>query len=121
MGKIGARICYAKKIYFLFIFLEFMGKQNVQNLMSFYLNAEMFRQFARKELAKCSAESTTVPKPDARETQLSIKDFAKGLINSYLLSAVNFTAMSQDEVKNRRLDKLMIKYIFIYLFSHVFL
>ena len=74
-----------------------MGKQNVQNLMSFYLNAEMFRQFARKELAKCSAESTTTPKPDIKDTKLSIKDFAKGLINSYLLSAVNFTAMSQDE------------------------
>ena len=75
-----------------------MGKQNVQNLMSFYLNAEMFRHFARKELAKCSDESTASPKPNLIETKLSIKDFAKGLINSYLLSAVNFTAMSQDDV-----------------------
>jgi hypothetical protein len=75
-----------------------MGKQNVQNLMSFYLNAEMFRQFARKEMAKCSEESTSWPKPDVAETRLAIKDFAKGLINSYLLSAVNFKATSQDDV-----------------------
>lgn len=75
-----------------------MGKKNVQNLMSFYMNAEMFRQFARKELAKCSVESTTSPKPDLKDTKLAIKDFAKGLINSYLLSAVNFTAMSADDV-----------------------
>lgn len=75
-----------------------MGKQNVQNLMSFYLNAEMFRQFAKKELAKCSDESTTSPKPSLSESKLAIKDFAKGLINSYLLSAVNFKSTNQDQV-----------------------
>jgi len=67
-----------------------MGKQNVQNLISFYLNADMYRQFAQKELEKnkdC----------DQTETKLALRDFANGLINSYLLSATNFTASTQDE------------------------
>jgi len=71
-------------------FIEYMGKQNVQNLISFYLNADMYRQFAQKELEKnkdC----------DQTETKLALRDFANGLINSYLLSATNFTASTQDE------------------------
>ena len=32
--------------------IEYMGKKNVQNLISFYLNADMYRQFSKKELAK---------------------------------------------------------------------
>lgn len=75
-----------------------MGKQNVQNLISFYLNADMFRQFARKELNRHSKESTNVNKLDINEIKLALKDFAKGLINSYLLSANNFTSKNHDDV-----------------------
>ena len=72
-----------------------MGKQNVQNLISFYLNVDMYREFAQKKLLILNEQSTIKEK---NETKLVLKDFAKGLINSYLLSANNFTAMSQDEV-----------------------
>lgn len=65
-----------------------MNKQNVQNLISFYLNSDMYRQFALKELSKSSDSGV----------KESLRDFAKGLINSYLLSAVNFTAYSEDNV-----------------------
>ena len=75
-----------------------MGKQNVQNLISFYLNADMYRQFARKELIRNSKESTNANKLSLDETKLALKEFAKGLINSYLLSANNFTATNQDNV-----------------------
>ena len=91
-------------------FIEYMGKQNVQNLISFYLNADMFRQFAKKELAKIglksrsstelSSSTPTSPLPtptQVEDTKMALKDFAKGLINSYLLSAVNFTATSRDD------------------------
>jgi len=67
-----------------------MGKQNVQNLISFYLNADMYRQFAQKELDKNKDTDQT-------ETKLALKDFANGLINSYLLNAVNFTESIHDE------------------------
>jgi len=73
-----------------------MGKQNVQNLISFYLNADMYRQYARKELIRNSNESTNPGKLTLSETRQALKEFAKGLINSYLLSAVNFTAANQD-------------------------
>ena len=95
-------------------FIEYMGKQNVQNLISFYLNADMFRQFAKKELTKIGAlsqsqssstklaelsvESLKTPSStQIEDTKTALKDFAKGLINSYLLSAVNFTATSRDD------------------------
>lgn len=71
-----------------------MGKQNVQNLISFYLNAEMYRQFARKELSLKSESN----RQTASEVRQALRDFSKGLINSYLLSASNFKATSQDEV-----------------------
>jgi len=69
-----------------------MGKENVQNLISFYLNANMYRQFAIKEFNQTN-------KNDIKEIKLALKDFAKGLINSYLLSAVNFVSNENDEVK----------------------
>ena len=75
-----------------------MGKQNVQNLISFYLNADMYRQFARKELIRNSKESTNFHKQSLTDTKLALKEFAKGLINSYLLSANYFTVTSQDDV-----------------------
>lgn len=70
-------------------FIEYMSKENVQNLISFYLNANMYRQFAIKELNRAENDTT--------EIKLALKDFAKGLINSYLLSAVNFIATDNDE------------------------
>ena len=48
---------------------EFMGKQNVQNLISFYLNADMYRQYARKELIRNSKESTNPSKLTLEETK----------------------------------------------------
>lgn len=68
-----------------------MSKENVQNLISFYLNANMYKQFAIKELRRSESE--------INETKVALKDFAKGLINSYLLSATNFTATDGDLVK----------------------
>lgn len=69
-------------------FIEYMSKQNVQNLISFYLNADMYRQFAIKELNR---------NQDELEVKGALKDFANGLINSYLLSADNFKASIQDD------------------------
>jgi hypothetical protein len=98
-----------------------MGKQNVQNLISFYLNADMYRQFALKELtlaesnmkskssklnngsstnADTSSTSLNLNKlDDFSEVKSVLKDFAKGLINLYLLNAVYITATNSDEVK----------------------
>lgn len=67
-----------------------MNKENVQNLISFYLNANMFRQFAIKELKRTDT--------NVKEIKLALKDFAKGLINLYLLSASNFTATDEEMV-----------------------
>jgi hypothetical protein len=75
-----------------------MGKQNVQNLISFYLNADMYRQYARKELIRNSNESTSPGKLTLAETREALKEFAKGLINSYLLSANNFTSNGLDVI-----------------------
>lgn len=69
-------------------FIEFMGKQNVQNLISFYLNADMYRQFAVKEMER---------NENRAEVKQVLKDFANGLINSYLLCANNFKASIQDD------------------------
>jgi hypothetical protein len=84
-------------------FIEYMGKQNVQNLISFYLNADMYRQFAKKEMSKLllinlnssgkEVEENSMKISDSKET---LKDFAKGLIHSYLLNASNFVATTQD-------------------------
>ena len=74
-------------------FIEYMGKQNVQNLISFYLNADMYREFAVKELNSAKILNSL----DVLEVKMSLKDFANGLINSYLLSASNFVATSQNE------------------------
>ena len=84
-------------------FIEYMGKQNVQNLISFYLNADMYRQFAKKEMSKLlqidlnssgkEIENNSIRVNDSKET---LKDFAKGLIHSYLLNASNFVATTQD-------------------------
>ena len=74
-------------------FIEYMGKQNVQNLISFYLNADMYREFAVKELNSKKILNSL----DVLEVKMSLKDFASGLINSYLLSAINFVATSHDE------------------------
>ena len=71
-------------------FIEYMSKQNVQNLISFYLNADMYRQFAIKELNRNQDQ-------DELEVKGALKDFANGLINSYLLSADNFRASVQDD------------------------
>jgi hypothetical protein len=71
-------------------FIEYMGKHDVQNLISFYLNADMYRQYARKELVRNSSESTLPDKQSLDATKLALKEFAKGLINSYLLNANNF-------------------------------
>ena len=80
-----------------------MGKLNVQNLISFYLNADMFRQFAKKELNRCMEETRqsdmTEKSKRINQVRMAIQDFAKGLINSYLLSASNFTASKCDEVR----------------------
>jgi hypothetical protein len=73
-----------------------MGKKNVQNLISFYLNADMYRQYARKELIRNSNESTNPGKLTLDETRQALKEFAKGLINSYLLSAINFSSNNHD-------------------------
>jgi hypothetical protein len=73
-------------------FIEFMGKKNVQNLVSFYLNTEMYRKFAIKEIEKAKSRD------DLKEVKQGLYDFAKGLINSYLLSAVNFNMPSNDPV-----------------------
>ena len=73
-----------------------MGKKNVQNLISFYLNADMYRQYARKELIRNSNESTNPEKLTLDETRQALKEFAKGLINSYLLSAINFSSNNPD-------------------------
>ena len=54
-----------------------MGKQNVQNLISFYLNADMYRQYARKELIRNSNESTSPGKLTLAETREALKEFAK--------------------------------------------
>ena len=70
-------------------FIEFMGKQNVQNLISFYLNADMYRQFALKELERDITNTD--------EVKQALKDFANGLINSYLLSANNFQPSDEDD------------------------
>jgi hypothetical protein len=72
-------------------FIEFMGKQNVQNLISFYLNADMYRQFALKEL------DTKKDSVGLLEVKAALKYFASGLINSYLLNASNFVATNQDD------------------------
>ncbi|CAF0922022.1 unnamed protein product [Brachionus calyciflorus] len=74
-------------------FIEFMSKKNVQNLISFYLNADMYRQFAKKELSKINTNDPN----SVKSVKESLKDFSKSLIHSYLLSASNFTAMSQDD------------------------
>lgn len=55
-------------------FIEYMGSQNSQNLISFYLNAQIYYKFAKKELES--------PK-DA--SKIAMQDFAKGLINAYLI------------------------------------
>ena len=78
-----------------------MGKLNVQNLISFYLNADMYRQYARKELIRNSKESSNPSKVSLKETKEGLKEFAKGLINSYLLNANNFASISQDDVSLR--------------------
>ena len=63
-------------------FIEFMGKENAQNIISFYLNANMYRQFALKELNQTEISEIS-------EIKQALKDFAKGLINSYLLNYAN--------------------------------
>ena len=73
---------------------EFMGKKNVQNLISFYLNTEMYRKFAIKELRKNRGASNA----DLHGARQILSDFAKGLIHSYLLNAINFTATNNDNV-----------------------
>lgn len=70
-----------------------MSKQNVQNLISFYLNADMYRQFAIKELSKLDSNKNRI-----NNVKESLKDFSKGLIHSYLLNAANFTALSHENV-----------------------
>jgi hypothetical protein len=65
-----------------------MGKKNVQNLFSFYLNTEMYRKFAIKELGKKALGSDS----ELQEVRIVLSDFAKGLIHLYLLNAINFTA-----------------------------
>lgn len=71
-----------------------MSKKNVQNLISFYLNAEMYRQLAIKELSK--ADSTDFS--SIQNIKNSLKDYSKGLIDSYILNASNFSASSHDDV-----------------------
>jgi hypothetical protein len=60
-----------------------MGSNNAQNLISFYLNAQMYRKFAKSELE--------TKRPD---TKLALQDFAKGLINSYLMQNVDEVSVS---------------------------
>lgn len=73
-----------------------MGKKNVQNLVSFYLNTEMYRKFAIKELAKTKSTSnetpTTTTSVDIKEIRQMLRDFAQGLVHSYLLNAMNFVS-----------------------------
>lgn len=89
-----------------------MGKENVQNLISFYLNANMYQQFAVKELSQASNKN------DVKEVKLALKDFAKGLINSYLLSAANFVSNENDEVRYGRLyDQFEFYLKKLYIFS----
>jgi hypothetical protein len=71
-----------------------MGKKNVQNLISFYLNTEMYRKFAIKELGKKALASES----ELQEVRQVLSDFAKGLIHSYLLNAINFTAIDGENV-----------------------
>jgi hypothetical protein len=80
-------------------FIEFMGKQNVQNLISFYLNADIYRQFAKKELSKVFSDMSddlSAKSIRINDSQDTLKDFAKGLIHSYLLNANNFVATTHD-------------------------
>lgn len=71
-----------------------MSKKNVQNLISFYLNAEMYRQLAVKELSKVQSTDSSL----IQNIKNSLKDYSKGLIDSYILNASNFSTTSQDDV-----------------------
>lgn len=51
-----------------------MGAHNAQNLISFYLNAQIYPKFAKNEL-ECGKS----------DCKLALLEFAKGLINSYLV------------------------------------
>ena len=54
-----------------------MGAHNAHNLISFYLNAQIYPKFAKNELQS-----------DRKDKVLAILDFAKGLITSYLMQNV---------------------------------
>ena len=54
-----------------------MGAHNAHNLISFYLNAEIYPKFAKSELESSKSDN-----------KLAILDFAKGLITSYLMQNV---------------------------------
>ena len=76
-----------------------MSRHNVQNLISFYLNADMYRQFAKKELARAlllqsDASSSLSSSTMMSDTRENLKEFAKGLIDTYLLNAMQFISNS---------------------------
>jgi hypothetical protein len=54
-----------------------MGTRNAHNLISFYLNAQIYPKFAKSELES--------QKMDYKSALL---DFAKGLITSYLMQNI---------------------------------
>jgi sorting nexin-13 len=77
-------------------FIEYMGTKSVQNLISFYLNADIYRQFAKKELKKLTNSLITI-ETDIVEVKMALKEFSKGLISTYLLSAENFNTSNDDD------------------------
>ena len=60
----------------------------------------MYRKFASKELAKKKSSSPSDETDDSDlglgEVRQTLSDFAKGLINSYLLNAINFAASTSE-------------------------